>query len=375
VAKADGEEAVAETAETNNTYSRSIKIGPDLDITALSAPAAAAPGQTIVVTDTTKNAGGGQAGPSSTQFFLSANNTIDASDILLGSRSVPTLAAGASSAGSTPMTIPEGTASRAWYFIAKADGEGLMTETSESNNTYSLTLKVGADLDITALSAPTSAAAGQTIVVTDTTKNVGAGAAEPSVTRIYFSPNGSTEGAGANVWSRSIPALGAGESSTGSTAILIPEGTAPKIWYLIAKADGDGTLVETVETNNTFSRSITIGPDLTVTAIAAPASAVAGQTISVSDTTRNGGADGVGPTMTEFYLSANSSLDASDILIGNRSVPELAAGGTSTGTAAVTIPLGTPAGTWRIIAKADAGGAVAEVWETNNTLSRSIIIN
>jgi subtilase family serine protease len=374
VAKADGEEAVAETAETNNTYSRSIKIGPDLDITALSAPAAAAPGQTIVVTDTTKNAGGGQAGPSLTQFFLSANSTVDTSDILLGSRSVPTLAAGASSAGSTSITIPEGTASSAWCLIAKADGEGVLSETSESNNTYPRTLKIGADLDITALSAPTAAAAGQTIVITDTTKNVGAGAAGPTVTRIYFSANGSIEGTDM-MWSRSIPALGAGESSTGSTAITIPEGTAPRIWYLIAKADGEGILAETVETNNTFSRSITIGPDLAVTALTAPASAVGGQTISVGDTTANRGADGVGPTLTEFYLSANSSLDASDIPIGSRSVPALAAGQTSAGTAGVTIPLGTAAGTWRIIAKADAGGAVAEVWETNNTLSRSIIIN
>jgi subtilase family serine protease len=79
--------------------------------------------------------------------------------------------------------------------------------------------------------------------------------------------------------------------------------------------------------------------------------------------------------LTEFYISTNSVLDASDVLIGSRSVPALAAGESSSGTAAVPIPLGTSAGTWYIIAKADAGGAVAETWETNNTYSRSIKIN
>ena len=375
IANADGEGAVAEAVETNNTYARTIKIGPDLDITALSAPAAAAAGQTIVVTDTTKNQGGGEAGPSVTQVFLSANGSVDPSDIRLGSRSVPALAAGTSSAGSMSITIPEGTAAGTWNLIVKADGEGTVSETSESNNTSSRSLLVGPDLDITALSAPTAAAAGQTIVVTDTTKNAGAGAAGPSLTQFYFSGNGAIDASDIPIGSRSVPALGAGESNSGSTSLTIPEGTAPKTWYIIAKADGEGVLAETSETNNTFTRTIYIGPDLAITALSAPATATAGQTISVGDTTKNKGAAGAEPTLTEFYISTNSVLDASDVLIGSRSVPALAAGESSSGTAAVPIPLGTSAGTWYIIAKADAGGAVAETWETNNTYSRSIKIN
>jgi subtilisin family serine protease len=375
VAMADGEGVVPEAVETNNIYARSIKIGPDLDITSLSAPAAASAGQSIVVTDTTKNQGGGQAGPSLTQVFLSANGSLDSADILAGSRSVPALAAGASSSGSITITIPEAMATGIWNIIVKADGEGVVSETSESNNTAMRSLMVGPDLDITALSAPTAAAAGQTIVVTDTTKNAGAGAVGPSLTYIYFSANGSIDSSEIPIGSRSVPALGAGESSSGSTTITIPEGTAAKTWYLIAKADGEGILAETLETNNTFTRTIYIGPDLAVTALSAPASAAAGQTISVSDTTKNKGADAAGPTLTEFYISTNSVLDASDILIGSRSVPALAAGESSSGTAAVTIPQGTAAGTWYIVAKADAGGAVAEIWETNNTFSRSIRIN
>ena len=375
IAAADGAGVVGEASETNNTYSRTIKIGPDLDITALSAPSAASPGQTIPITDTTKNAGGGEAGPSETQIFLSKNSSISADDILAGSRNVPALAAGASSAGSITFTIPEATATGTWYIIAKADGPGALAETSETNNTYSRTILVGADLDITALAAPSTAAAGQTISVTDTTKNAGAGAAGPTVTHIYLSTDGAVGAYDILLGSRSIPALAGGVSSSGSTSVTIPAGTAPKTWYIIAKADGEGVLPETSESNNTFSKTIYIGPDLTVTALSVPATAVAGQTISVSDSTKNGGAEGVPATTTEFYVSANSILDASDILLGSRSVPALGAGATSSGTTAVAIPAGTAPGTWYIIAKADAGGVVAETWETNNTLSRSIKIN
>jgi subtilisin family serine protease/subtilase family serine protease len=375
IAQADGEGIIAEALETNNAYSRTIAIGPDLDITAMSSPATAAPGQTIAVTDTTKNAGGGPAGASVTQVFFSKNSTIDASDLLAGSRNVPALAAGASSAGSVSFTIPEATATGTWYLLAKADGPGALTETSETNNTYSRTINIGADLDITAMSAPSGAGAGQTIVVTDTTKNIGAAAAGPTVTRIYFSADGSIGASDILVGSRNVPALGAGQSSSGSTNVTIPAGTVPKTWYLIAKADGEGVLAETSETNNTFTLTIYIGPDLTVTAVSAPATAVAGQTISVGDTTKNKGAQAASPTTTDFYLSTNSSLDASDVRIGSRSVPALAGGTSSAGTAAVTIPSGTTAGTWYIIAKADAAGAVAETWETNNTLSKSIKIN
>jgi subtilase family serine protease len=375
IAAADGEGVVGEASETNNTYSRTIKIGPDLDITALSAPAAAAPGQTIILTDTTKNAGGGEAGPSETQTFLSKNSTISAEDIQAGSRNVPALAAGASSAGSITFTIPEGTPTGTWYIIAKADGPGGLAETSEANNAYSRTILIGADLDITALAAPSAAAAGQTISVTDTTKNAGAGAAGPTVTHIYLSSDGAIGASDILLGSRNVPALAGGTSSSGPTSVTIPMGTAPKTWYMIAKADGEGVLTETSESNNTFAKTVYIGPDLIVSALSAPASAAAGQTISVGDTAKNNGADGAPETTTAFYISANSILDASDILIGSRGVPALDAGAASSGTTAVTVPAETAAGTWYIIAKADAGGAVAETWETNNTLSKSIRIN
>lgn len=83
------------------------------------------------------------ADPSLTQLYLSTNSTLDPSDILIGSREMPALAAGTSSSGSTTVTIPQGTASGTWYIIAKADAGGVVIEISESNNTYGRSIKIG----------------------------------------------------------------------------------------------------------------------------------------------------------------------------------------------------------------------------------------
>jgi subtilase family serine protease len=127
---------VAETLETNNTRSRSISIGPDLTFSALSlSPTTVAVGGTLTISDTVINQGGGSAGPSTTRFYLSINNVIDSGDVLLPvGRAVPALAAGASSAGSTVVTIPLDTVPRTYYVLAQADGDGAVAESAENNN-------------------------------------------------------------------------------------------------------------------------------------------------------------------------------------------------------------------------------------------------
>jgi hypothetical protein len=55
-------------------------------------------------------------------------------------------------------------------------------------------------------------------------------------------------------------------------------------------------------------------------------------------------------------------------------VPALAAGTSSIGETMVTIPAGTPAGTYYVIAKGDADNTVLELSELNNILYRAIVI-
>jgi subtilase family serine protease len=116
------------------------------------------------------------------------------------------------------------------------------------------------------------------------------------------------------------------------------------------------------------------GPDLTVSALSAPTTGVAGGSVTVTDTVRNVGADIAGPSSTRFYLSLNAALDGSDILLnGTRSVAAVGPGATDSGSTTVTLPTGV-SGIYYIIAVADGTNAVAESSESNNTLLRSITI-
>jgi subtilase family serine protease/subtilisin family serine protease len=372
IARADGEAAVVETSETNNTLARSIKIGPDLVVTTIAMPSTAGAGQTVTVTDTTKNQGGGAAGPSRTQFFLSTDTNLGASDTLIGARNVGTLQGGGTSSASATVTIPEGTPGGTWYLIAKADGEGTVPEISETNNTYAKFIQIGPDLDITALSAPSLAGAGQTITIADTTKNQGGGAAGPSRTQFFLSTDTSLGASDTLIGGRSVDGLASGASSSGSTTLMIPQETAAGNWYIMAKADGEGTVDESLETNNTEPRLIQIGPDLDITALSAPGGAGAGQTIVISDTTKNLGGETAGPSRTEFLLSTDTAIGPTDLMLGSRALPSLEPGATSPGSTTVTIPLGTAPGSWYIIARADSDEAVSEISERNNTSTLAI---
>jgi subtilase family serine protease len=375
IARADDDNVVLESKETNNTLYRSISIGPDLAVTALTAPNVGGAGVSMTVTDTTTNQGGGSAGPTTTRFYLSTTSVFDPSDVLVGSRSVPGLDAGAVNSGSTVVTIPSNVVAGSYYLIAKADADNAIAETAETNNTYPRAIQIGSDLSVSALTAPAKGAAGSSIVVTDTTTNTGGGDSPASVTAFYLST--SSAGGPGDVLldgNRAVPPLAAGASSTGSTTVTIPAQTAPGTFYIIAKADFGNTIAETSETNNTRWRSISIGPDLILSTLSlSPVSLAAGANLTVTDKVTNQGGDVAPPSTTRFYLSTNATLDGVDVVLGSRLVPQLAVAASSSGSTTMAIPAATVPGTYYVIAQADADGTVAESVETNNvSLIRSI---
>ena len=376
IAKADGDDVIVETTETNNTFSRSIRIGSDLIISALTVSASSGEDSTVLVGDTTTNQGTGSAAASVTRFYLSSNASLDSGDVLLaGARDVPALDTDIGSAGLTSVTIPAGTTPGAYYLVAKADADGSVAETTETNNTRAYSIQVGGDLVVTSLSLPAKAGAGTAITASDTTSNGGDSAIAGSITRFYLSANSTWDGGDLLLaGSHTVPALAEGAANAASTPITIPPATAPGTYYVIAKADADNVVLEAIETNNALARSIQIGGDLDVSAFTVPAKGGAGISLAVSDTTINQGGGSVGTTMTRFYLSANASFDANDILIGGRPVPGLAANEASSAPTTLTIPSTTAVGQHYVIARADADNAVTETQETNNTYARAIQI-
>ena len=91
------------------------------------------------------------------------------------------------------------------------------------------------------------------------------------------------------------------------------------MYYLIAKADADNAVLETDETNNTTTRTIQIGGDLAVAALTVQVQGTGGPLV-INDTTTNSGGSTVAPSVTRFYLSTDSILDASTV--GGRCQPD-----------------------------------------------------
>ena len=348
--------------------------GADLIIYSLTVPLSGIPGSTITVKDTTKNIGTGTSGASTTKFYWSTNSMWDAGDTLLGSRAIPSLPPGGTSSGTTTVTVPTGACSGTFYIIAKADADNVIAETKETNNTKYKSIKTGPDIIVSAVTAPLTSGAGKTISVTDTTKNQGGCPAVASTTKLYFSTNSTWDAGDTYLGERAVLPLAVGETNPGTTSVTIPAGTTTGTRYIIAKADANAVVAETSETNNKKSKSIKIGPDLIVSLITAPTSAVRGSTISVTDTTKNSGGGDAGASTTKLYLSTNTTWDAGDTYLGSRSAPMLTAGTSSAGSTSVTIPSGIATGPYYIIALADDGNAVVESNENNNKKTKKITI-
>ncbi|MGH9793940.1 MAG: CARDB domain-containing protein [Candidatus Acidiferrales bacterium] len=280
-----------------------------------------------------------------------------------------------SHSGSTALTIPAATASGSYYILAKADADDIVVENQEFNNVAYDFVQVGPDLTISTFAAPSSAGAGLSLTVSDTTKNQGGGAVGNSITRFYLSTNGALSSDDVALGERSVPPLAAGASHFASTSVAIPGSTANGNYYLLAKTDADDAVPESQETNNLRYSYVQIGPDLVAQALTAPSSAGAGSTVSIADTIKNQGGGASGASVTRFYLSANTLLDSGDLLLGERALAALPPASNSAGSTAVTLPSSLAGGTYHyIFAVADAAGTVGETAEHNNTRFMAILI-
>ncbi|MDZ4347075.1 MAG: CARDB domain-containing protein, partial [Candidatus Binatia bacterium] len=241
---------------------RTVATLPNLIVRTLkTAEKAVIPGSTIVINDTTTNNGKVSAGASVTRFYLSTDSKFDGGDTFLGERPIPPLAAKASDSGSTTVTINSATALGKYFLIALADATNVVAETNNTNKKTQKLTVTRPDLSVSSLKSPSSAAAGSTIVVQDTTSNKAPVPAGISTTIFYLSTDALLDsGDTLLVSSRAVPALAAKAKSTGSTTVTIPPTTTPGVYFLLAKADADEVVSEINDDNNVRSRKITITP-------------------------------------------------------------------------------------------------------------------
>ena len=261
LACADDLQALSEVSESNNCHATAgvVIVGrPDLVVSAVSAsPGPVAPGGTLSVTDTVQNQGPVGAGGSRTRFYLSTDPSKSANDTLLvGTRQVPSLAAGASSSGPTTVTLPSSVASGTFFVLACADDLKVEAEVNETNNCRATAapVTVGApDLVVDAVgNPPATVQRGKKLAVTDTTRNQGAApTGRTTRTRYYLSSN-QTWSAGDKLLTgnRQVPDLAPDALSSNGINVTVPRNTPLGDYYLLACADDTALVVEASETNN-----------------------------------------------------------------------------------------------------------------------------
>ena len=254
---------IAESNTANNcTASAAFALaGADLIETSVTMlTAAPASGGSVQISDTAVNQGGGVAMASNTGFYLSSNGT--SKGTFLGYRNVATLAAGANSgAVTTTLTLPNNLAGN-YYVLACANYNQNITESNTANNcTATAAFSVaGADLVETGVTLVTaSPIAAPAIQVSDTAVNQGGGTALASSTGFYLSTNGTTKGT--YLGNRNVATLAAGANSGAvTTSLNLPSTLAAGTYYVIACANYNQNIIESITTNNctaTASFSVT----------------------------------------------------------------------------------------------------------------------
>jgi hypothetical protein len=265
---------------------------------------------------------------------------------------------------------------------------------AEAAETVIMTLKSSAAYTI---GAPSSA----TVTITDGDIGplpvVSVVASDPTATEVPLTTGafrltrtGSTAAALSVCWTASGTAtLASGDRLSLPTCPVIPAGSASTTVTVTPVADGVTEPAETVTVTLKTGAAYTIdpanssatviitdgGPDLFVSSLTGPTIVDPGTTVTYSEATGNKGTAVAGASVTKYYLSVNSVYDRLDLLVSERPVPALAAGSTTRPyLTTVTVPRGVAAGTYYLIAVADADKDVIELSETNNTKSLQITV-
>lgn len=224
---------------------------PDLVVTDLAwTPAAPTESDAVTVQAAVRNAGTATAPASSV--------AVSVEGAVAGTAQVASLPAGASAT----VAVAVGRRSVGAYTVsAAADPANTVPELDDSNNSRTAASKLtvgqspGPDLLVTGITAaPSAPAVGAPVSFTVAVLNRGTTAVPAgTVTRLTASPGGG----GATTLNGTTGAVGAGQTVT----VAVP-GTWTAVSgsvTLTATADATGTLGETDETNNVFSRSLVVG--------------------------------------------------------------------------------------------------------------------
>jgi subtilase family serine protease len=357
---------------------------PDLQVAAVVAPQTATAGRSLFVSWTVRNSGLGRTIENSwpDQLYISGSASLDNTALQLGTFSHDgVLNQGESYTKSVGVALSL-SAEGSYYVFVKTNGNGSVNECgAETNNTGrsadAILIAPGSnlipDLQVSSLTVPNSAEAGQTIPVTWSVVNSGTDATPATGWNdgVYIS-NKTTLDSSATLLATTLAnsTLNSGAAYQASTSVKIPNLPAGA-YHLFVVADKGNNVLELSEDNNVASQLLNVSPpnvDLVIIAIEAPASVFAGQTMLLSWTVINDGSSSTASSdwTDRFLLSKDQYLDPTDLKVGFADHAGALAGlDAYTQTLEVKVPDGIT-GPYYLLVYADAKNAVPESNETNN---------
>jgi len=372
---------------TNNLQALSIAVtasGIDLQVTDISGPSAAEAGASVDVSWTVQNYGSDPADANWVdKVYFSDDTALDGGDTLLGSYDASAdspLAGGASYDGSAAVSIPDVTPG-SYYLLVVTDAEDAQAEDVDGNNVASTPLTVaGADLTVASLSTVTQAMMGDSISVSWTVMNQGAGAASGSWSdAVYLSNDETLDGGDALLGTFSAAdqsPLAFAEHYSFTREVTLPTDSSGT-FYLLCVTDANGELGETNESNNVAASEIEIAPmpNLTVISIDVPESAPSGARVTVQWTVKNLGGPVASSWYDAIYVSTDAVLDDGDTNVGlaYHSLETLETGGQYTQSRQIYLPA-MAEGECYVIVAADVGDRSMESDETDNVRAQALSI-
>jgi len=345
------------------------------------------PSESIRVSFGVYNSGSGHAvSDSTTSVYLSEDDIITTSDLLLENIPTPPLPAGDYHwVHNRPVSVPPDTPAGTYYLggiVDRSDdiAEGVETDNTRTDGTVEVLLPL--DYVVTAFSRCDSGAvrAGESIQVSVATRNEGPGDALPtetSSTAIYFSEDAVITTSDISLRTLGVSPLAAETTENHDcVTVEIAESFSPGTYYLGAICDRGNHLGESDEANNTLADgTVTVtpaAPDYVISDVSRRGSGEvpAGGSIEVRLELRNASwyGDAHDTSTAAVFLSADTTITTSDIRIGDFAVPALShLHDHYIPYSDVIIPGGTPPGSYYLGAIADVNDDVEESREDNNT--------
>lgn len=395
----DDLDSIIEMDETNNGQAANSTLSvaaaplPDLAPNSMSfMPLTLDAGQPLTVEESVLNQGAAASPLFQVGVFLSEDSTIDPSeDILVGTRSVSTLAVGNGSAsGPMSLVVPGSTPGGQYFVGVYADSAILVPETDEGNNgliapnRVTVTVPPLPDLVATSFSfSPSIVQAGGTGVlsISDNVENLGVAASAQVRVAVYLSTDSAVTTNDIFLGSHDLQPLAPGAGAGLSVDLMVPGGIAAGSYRIGLWVDDDNQQPEINEGNNlivaTTFLDVTGGgpaaPNL-IPELIDPARMIAapGESFQIVTRVANVGDASTPLFRIGVYLSTDAIIEPTDTRIGDRLVPfGLGAGFASVASAPAFVPINLADGLYTLGVLADWQGVVAESNETDNVLLAS----